>query len=908
MIRVVNLLCEYSDSPVGIDVRQPRFCWQIDTDENAVYQSAYQVQVVQGCDDFSGALVWDSGKVLSQNCLHILYAGEPLVARTRYFYRVKAWVGERVTQWSASRFFETGLMESASWQAEWITHGYRENKKETKPVYYFFKELQIKKTVKQARIYASALGLYEIEINDQKVGQSYFRPGFTSYDSILQYQCYDVTDMLRAGAAQIKVLLADGWYRGVFTFLNRRNLWGKQTALIFQMHVEYADGTKEVLVSDETWQVTNRGSVEYSEFYLGERFDARTDTALSERTNAKRCPHSKQVLTAQIGEDVVKTGEVKPVRVLVTPKGETVVDFGQNLAGWVRFHVQNATAGQEIVISHAETLDEEGNFYTRNLRKAKAQLVYIAAGRREETYEPRFTYMGFRYVRIEGYKDAGLDTVTACVISSELQETGTFACSNADLNQLQSNIVWSQKANFIEIPTDCPQRDERMGYTGDAQIFANTASFNMRTAKFFAKWLNDLKLDQGKNGAVDMTIPREIKIPFIRLSSAGWGDAATVVPWNVYQYYGDKKVLEDQYNSMKRWVEFSARRAAKLTRDEKRLDKEARRLAGYICSKGYHLGDWLAPGEDKKQWIAKKLWVATAYFAHSADILAKAAGVLGKAEDEKKYRALFGIICEAFMQRFVAPDGLIRDGFQSAYALALQFGILPEHLKPKAAEYLAEDVRAHGNHLTTGFLGTPALCFALSDNGQADVAMDLLLQDTCPSWLYPVKMGATTVWERWDSLRPDGTINETLQGGDNMVSFNHYAYGAIGDWLYRRLGGIQTDETECGFKRIVYAPLITRRLSFVQASYESMYGRIAASWELKGDKVFVSLALPANTSACVKLAGAKAKAMRCNGAPLAENSCVSNIKEIANGLQFELQSGNYMFEFAQSNIEGEGIA
>lgn len=904
MFQVKNVLCEYKESPTPIDNKSPRFCWQIDTNERGVCQSAYRIQVATD-SDFESGKVWDTGKVESDQSLHIRYDGTPLMPCARYYFRVRVWAEGMESMWSAPQYFETGLLGSANWQADWITHRYKEKKKETKPVYYFFKDFYTDKPVKKATIFASALGLYNIYINDLKVGNSYFRPGFTSYDHIIQYQSYDVTDMLRLGETQIQVMLADGWYRGVFTFLNKRNLWGKQTALIFQMHVEYADGTCVIVVSDESWQVSCKGNVTYSEFYLGERYDARIDMKLLGRTNAKIYKHTKDTLVGQNGEDVVKIGEMRPVRIIQTTKGETVVDFGQNHAGWVRLNIKDAVSGQEIVLSHAEVLDENGNFYTRNLRKAKAQLVYIASGEKEEIYEPHFTYMGYRYVKIEGYESVDLNTVTSCVICSELKPTGKFICSNEYINRLESNIVWSQKANFIEIPTDCPQRDERMGYTGDAQIFVNAASFNMRTAKFLIKWLNDLKLDQAKSGLVDMTIPRDIKILGIRVSSSGFGDAATIVPWNIYQYFGDKKVLEDQYESMKKWVDFLTKKAAILTREERRMDEDSKAIARYICNKGlYHLGDWLAPGEEKKEWVAKKYWVGTAYFAHSAHIVSKTARVLGNHEDEQKYRALFENICNAFVKKFVLQDGRIRGGFQSAYALALHFNIIPEHLKAQAAEYLAEDVRAHDNHLTTGFLGTPSLCFALSDNGQQECAMDLLLQDTCPSWLYPVKMGATSVWERWDSLRPDGTINETMQGHDNMVSFNHYAYGAIGDWLYRRLGGIQTDEYACGFKRIVYAPIIPYQLSFVHVSYESMYGKIEAKWEKKNGKIFIDLELPANTTACVKLPLAKLETAYCNGASLIQSSYISNIEEAADGVLFSLKSGKYNFEYAQSNNNG----
>ncbi len=895
MLRVENILCEYKEKLLGTDERNPRISWQIKSEEYAVYQKAYRIQVSKEDTFFESGIVWDSGRVMSQDCLHIKYAGYALQPRTRYYVRVKAWAKDMESNWGEAACFETGLINE-NWQADWITADYKERKSETKPVYYFMNEVKIAKPVKRARIYASALGLYNIYIDDEKIGDSYFRPGFTSYDNTLQYQTYETEETLSVGEHKITVMLADGWYRGVFTFLNMRNLWGKKTALIFQMNVDYEDGTSEVISSDESWQVSNNGNVCWSEFYLGEKYDANRLIKAQECTNAKRFKHKKDMLVAQTGEDVVKIDEVSADEIIITPKGETVVDFGQNLAGWVKLCFKDVKHGQKITISHAETLDEDGNFYTRNLRKAKTEIIYIAEGEKEEVYEPQFTYMGFRYIRIEGYDGVDLDTACAQVICSDMKTTLEFECSNPDINKLISNIMWSQRANFIEIPTDCPQRDERMGYTGDAQVFSATANYNMRTPRFFSKWLNDLKTDQRKDGAVDMTIPREIKLPFVKMTSSGWGDAATIVPWSLYECFGDKRVLENQLDSMKRWVDFSAKKAARLTKKEKRMDKELRKHARYICSRGYQLGDWLAPGEEKKQWVAKKKWVATAYFAHSADITAKSANILGRKEDEKKYRDLFEKICYAFNSMFVKPDGSIEDGFQSAYALALKFGIIPESLRENVARHLAEDVAKHDNHLTTGFLGTPVLCFALSENGQEETAINLLIQDTCPSWLYPVKMGATSVWERWDSLLPDGTINETLQGNDNMVSFNHYAYGAIGEWIYKKIGGL-SNGSEPGFKKFIFAPLMTNKISNAKIGYESMYGKIEAGWEKGNDTTMAYLIVPPNTTAEVRLPLCEKNKIICCGKEIEENPNITNIVRKNNEVLFELYSGKYNFNF-----------
>lgn len=906
-----NLLCEYLSNPIGIDVPKPRFSWQIEADEPGIYQAAYQLQVVENCRDFEWSCFWDTGKVNSDCSIHVEYEGPALKSCTRYYFRVRIWDREGTqSPWSEIYFFETAFMKRGEWSASWITPDFPEDKKGTKPVYYFRKNIQCSKKIVKARIYASALGLYEIYLNGTKAGDALFAPGLTSYRNYVQYQTYDVTELLKDNSNNITVLLADGWYRGVFTFKNWRNLWGDKTAFIFQMHVEYEDGKTEVFVSDESWKVTDKGPVLTSEFYAGECYDAeledgrmkpeyKDDTYRNVRIYTK---YSKGKLKAQIGERVVKTGEIKPISMFRTPKGEMVVDLGQNMAGWIRLKLKNTSKGQKIVISHAEILDNENNFYTANLRKAKAQLEYVCRGADLEEYEPHFTYMGFRYVKIEGYNTADTDTVTGIIIHSDLKQTGSFECSNDQINQLQHNILWGQKANFVEIPTDCPQRDERMGYTGDAQIFANTAHFNMRTARFFSKWLYDLKLDQGKNGVVDMTVPREIVVPFFRMKSAGWGDAAVIVPWSLYLYYGDRRILEEQYESMKKWVEFARKGAAKLGRKYRFAKKEVKEIQKYIWDSGIHLGDWLAPGEETKQWIAKKPWVSTAYYAYSTKILAKVAGILSRNEDEKEYTQLFNKICNAFCKKFVEKDGKITDGFQTAYAQALYFGLLPEAIREKAASYLAEDIRRNDNHLTTGFLGTPYLCFALSDFNELKTAYALLFQDTCPSWLYTVKHGATTMWERWDAIKPDGTVNESQINGENMVSFNHYGYGAIGDWLYRRVAGVESDSIQTGFKKIIYYPRIIEELEYAGISFESMYGVVEAKWEKSGSQMLVHLTIPPNSTANVTLPGAQKGKVSANGKPLEEYKYVGSLEKSKEGLRFELQSGRYRFDYEYGGI------
>ena len=466
---------------------------------------------------------------------------------------------------------------------------------------------------------------------------------------------------------------------------------------------------------------------------------------------------------------------MRPVQLLKTPAGESVLDFGQNMVGWVRLKVRGP-AGTTVTLRHAEVLDKEGNFYTANLRAAKQRVSYVLKGDGEEAYEPRFTFQGFRYVAVEGYPgEPTLDRLTGVVVHSDMPVTGHFETSSPMLNQLQRNIVWGQKGNFLDVPTDCPQRDERLGWTGDAQVFARTASFNMDVAGFFAKWLRDVAADQHENGSVPFVVP-DVLSQGGQFSggSAAWADAAVIVPWTMYLSYGDTRVLETQYPSMKAWVEYMRRQAGD----------------GHLWTTGFHFGDWLAFATTRSDYpgaTTGKDLIATAFFAHSTDLLQRTASVLGKNDEAADYLKLLARIKQAFVKEFVTASGRVGENTQTAYALALQFDLLPEDLRAEAARRLAAEVRSRG-HLTTGFVGTPYLCHVLGRYGHLDVAYDLLNRQEYPSWLYPVKQGATTIWERWDGLKPDGAFQDP-----GMNSFNHYAYGAIGEWMYRVVAGLEID-------------------------------------------------------------------------------------------------------------------
>ncbi|RPJ81648.1 MAG: alpha-L-rhamnosidase, partial [Acidobacteria bacterium] len=521
---------------------------------------------------------------------------------------------------------------------------------------------------------------------------------------------------------------------------------------------------------------------------------------------------------------------------------------------WVRLKVQGP-AGTSVTLLHAEVLDKEGNFYTENLRNAKQTVQYTLKGGGSETFEPHFTFQGFRYVAVDGYPGTlTLDSLTGVVIHSDMAKSGEFESSFPLINQLQHNIVWGQKGNFVDVPTDCPQRDERLGWTGDAQVFARTAAFNYDVAGFFTKWLKDVAADQLENGSVPFVIPDVLSRPGRpSAGSAAWADSAVIIPWTMYLVYGDKRFLEEQYESMARWVEYMRQRAG----DD------------YLWTGDFHFGDWLAFATTRSDYpgaTTGKDYIATAFFAHSTDLLARVARVLGRTEDASRYEQLVSKIKEAYRREFVTENGRVAENTQTAYALALEFDLLPENLRHAAAKRLAAEVRER-KHLTTGFVGTPYLCHVLTRYEYLDEAYLLLKREEYPSWVYPVKQGATTIWERWDGQKPDGSFQDK-----GMNSFNHYAYGAIGDWMYRVMAGIELDPAAPGYKHILVQPQPGGGFTSAKASHETMYGKVSSAWSLKDGNFELAVQIPANTRATVRLPKAKSGQVTESGKPISQGN------------------------------------
>lgn len=695
-------------------------------------------------------------------------------------------------------------------------------------VFDFYRDFEAKKPVKSATLEITALGIYEAKINGERAGNFIFAPGWTSYRSRLQVQTYDVTDMIKDKNTLI-IGVAPGW-KAHRTFCEERRsaryLGVNETGLLCALTVEYADGEEEVIYTDAQWNV-KESKTRYSDLYNGCIYDPAYEA--EKIYNAGVFPHTHKILLDQQGEKIVEQERLEAKDIIITPKGETVVDFGQNMTGYVEFKIKGKK-GEKAVIYHAEVLDAEGNFYTDNLRSAKAESVFICDGE-EHICKPSFNFFGFRYIKLEGFSDEiKPENFTAVVVHSEIKRTGYFECSDSRVNKLFSNIIWGQKGNFVDVPTDCPQRDERLGWTGDAQVFVKTASYNFDVEKFFIKWLADLRADQRGWGAVPSVIP-DVFGPDDTCSSA-WADASTICPWQIYQTYGNKELLKDSLDSMKDYLDYITDHSI-----------------GNLWNIGWHFGDWLnldaSSAEDCSKGTNKDL-IATAYFIYSSNIYVKACEVLG--EDCGEYKDLREKYIAAFRNEYM-ENGRIKPEYatQTACVLAVHFGISDNIAE--TAKQLNELVTGCG-HLKTGFVGTPYLLHALADNGYAETAYSLVLREEYPSWLFSVKMGATTIWEHWDSVREDGTMWST-----SMNSFNHYAYGSVADWLYEKAAGIRIDEKNPAFEHIIFAPVTDERLDYVKASIESRNGEVKASWKRENGVVSYEFTVPAGSTATVMLNG-----------------------------------------------------
>ena len=876
-LQVTSLTIDYKPSPIGIDNPEPRLSWIIQSDQANTNQQSYELRAALTDADVKKGrkLVWNSGKVASSQSVHIKYQGEPLKSHQRVYWQVRVVDnhGEK-SNWSETAYFEMGKLNSDDWEADWITPTWEEDPKKSEPSPYLRKEFFLEKTIKQARLYISCQGLYQVEINGLRVGDQEFTPGWTSYDTRLQYQTYDITSLLDQNQNAIGVILGDGWFRGNLGWIDGRNNYGEKLAVIGEIIVEYSDGTRATISTDESWKA-NTGPILESDIYNGEIYDAGKELTgwskvgyddSSWKATAK-IEISKEKLIAPEGPPVKIVDKLEPLSIEKVDEG-WMVDMGQNMVGWIQIKA-SGEKGDVITLRHAEVLDKEGNMYYDNLRAAKCTNTYLLKGGTEEIFEPHFTFQGFRYVMVSGYPgELTADKIRGMTIHSDMDASGTFECSDPLINQLQHNIVWGLKGNFLDVPTDCPQRDERLGWTGDAQVFAPTACFNMNAAAFYTKWLKDLAADQKEDGSIPHVVPDILG----GTGATGWADAGIIIPWAVYLDYGDVTVLENQYESMKAWIGFMKERAGE----------------DLIWTGDFHFGDWLSFASTRSDYMGAytlKDLIATAYYSFSSSIVAKTAAVLGHEEEAQYYTQLSEQIKKAFNEEFVTPNGRLVANTQTAYTLALAFDMLDSETAKKSAAFLAGNVEQF-KHITTGFLGTPLISLTLTDIGRNDLAYLLLNRKEYPSWLYPVTMGATTIWERWDGQKPDSTFQNP-----GMNSFNHYAYGAIGKWMYQVVAGIGIDEEQPGYKHIVIQPRPGGGLTSAKATHQSMYGEIVSEWKLEGTKLTMKVEIPDNTTATIHIPGA-ASGITINGSSLAQFGL--NYKEAEGKVLGKTGSGKYI--------------
>ncbi|HEX5730888.1 glycoside hydrolase family 78 protein [Microbacterium sp.] len=850
-VRIAAPSIEHHRAAIGIGESSPRVSWIIESAPEGWTQAAYEISVERP----SGA---ESVAVDSPEQVLVDWPTAPLHSRERAGVRVRVAGADGVwSEWSPFTAAEAGLLEPEDWTARPVGAAWPEDREsDDRRPSLVRTDFQVGEGLVSARLYATAHGLYEAELNGTRVGDDALSPGWTVYPQRLRYYTYDVTDLLVPGPNAIGAWLGDGWYRGRLGWRGGfRNLFGDDLSFLGQLELTYADGRRETVATDAAWKAAP-SPILRTGIYDGEDYDARLeldgwsspgfdDASWDAVAVRERDPRT---LVAPTAPPVRCTEDVRPIEVLTSPSGARILDFGQNLVGRVRFQV-TGPAGATVRVRTAEVL-QDGEVYTRPLREARSTDHYTLAGRPDgEDWEPRFTFHGFRYAEIDGWPgdvDAAADAgdLVARVYHTDLERTGWFETSDPLVNRLHENVVWGMRGNFVDIPTDCPQRDERVGWTGDIQVFAPTASFLYDASGMLSGWLRDVAAEQLPDGTIPWYVP---VIPAHSMwtpirPGAAWGDVATLTPWTLYERFGDAGVLEAQFDSARRWVDL--------------IDS----LAGpdRLWNTGFQLGDWLdpaAPPQDPSDARTDRYLVATAYFAKSTRTVARIAAVLGRTDDEAHYLALADEIDAAFAAEYVLPNGRMTSDAQTAYALAIAFDLIPDAARRDAAgERLAELVREAENRIATGFVGTPLVSDALTQTGHLDKAYDLLLEQGCPSWLYQVVMGATTVWERWDSLLPDGNVNP-----GTMTSFNHYALGAVADWLHRVVGGLAPAAP--GYREVRFAPQPGGGLTSAAARHRTPYGDAAISWRIEDDRLVVDVRVPVGATGTLQLPGLPAETL-----------------------------------------------
>lgn len=825
--RVGRLRVEQAEPGAALGTAEPRLSWLLETRDDSWRSDRYEVEFRDSAGETSIATVSGGESVL------VDWPFGPLESRQHGHVRVRIGSADRWTAWSEPEPLEIGLLTLADWSAAFVSPVSLGGLDDGAPL--VFTDFTIDELPVRARLFVSAHGIYEAALNGARIGDDVLAPGWTAYEHRLRYQAYDVLAELRRGANTLSGLLGNGWYRGQLVWQGNRSSYGDRLALLAQLELEFADGSRRTVATDATWRASPSGIL-FDDLYDGERRDLRVpntpDRASSEPVEIVTGDHAR--LVARRSPAVRVTERVPATDMSVSPSGATIVDFGQNLVGWVELIVRNGSAGDEVTVRHAEVL-EAGELALRPLRSAKVTATYILSGADVEVLRPTFTFNGFRYAEISGTPALASIDVTALVLGSDLRRTAWFETSDPLVDRLHENVVWGMRGNFLDLPTDCPQRDERLGWTGDIQVFTPTAATLYDTSGFLAGWLEDLAAEQRPDGGVPYVIPDVLRAD--NPAAAAWSDAATIVPSMLFRAYADRGMLERQYPSMRAWVE-------KVTR-----------LAGddHLWNSGFQFGDWLdptAPPEEPAKAAADPYVVATAYYARSTRLLADAATTLGRADDAERFHDLAERIVRAFNHEYVTPGGRVLSDCQTVYALALCWDLLEHDAARRAAgDRLVELVIAADYRVATGFVGTPLILDALCIAGRPDVAHRMLLETAPPSWLYAVTMGATTIWERWDSMLTDGSVNP-----GTMTSFNHYAYGAVADWLHRGVGGLAVAAP--GWSRVTVRPLVTGQLEHARIAVDSPYGRIESSWRIEDGRVLLDVEVPYGVEADVWVPGA----------------------------------------------------
>lgn len=930
-----QLRCEYLVNPLGIDESRPRLGWVVESDERGQKQTAYQVLVAsdEATLDKDRGDLWDSGKIAGAETSSIVYHGKSLSSRQRCCWKVRVWDKDgKASAWSEPARWSMGLLKAGDWQAQFISF------KDKSPVHKFKeplflpaarqyrKEFAASRKVRRATIYATALGIYELHLNGRRVGDEWFAPGWCDYHQRAYYNTYDVTTLVKDGANALGAWVADGWYSGYIGFglltgigteAIGRYTYGKTPALMAQLEIEYADGSRETVATDTSWKVTGAGPIQEADFLMGESYDARRELRgwaepgfdASQWETAIRAEDAGSVkakfyeyrnppaggklkiegrevdlgfkrppkLEAFPGVAVRAIEEIKPLAITSLTNGVYLFNLGQNFAGVVRLKVKGP-AGTQIRLRYGEMLHPDGRLMTENLRKARATDFYTLRGDPEgESYVPRFTFHGFQYVELTGFPGKpGLEAITGIVLHSDTALTSAFECSDPMVNRLFKNIVWTQRANFLDLPTDCPQRDERFGWTGDAQIYVGAATYNADVASFYTKWLRDLMESQRPNGV----FPGFAPYPFQHGWDFGtaWCDAGVICPWTIWRAYGDTRIIERCWEPMTRFIAW-----------RKSASKD---YLGVVH--GNEWGDWLSVNEK-----TPLDYIDTAYFAYSTKLMAEMAQAIGKTREAAEYCELLGKITLAFNQKYVKPDGSLAVDTQTAYALALYMDLLPENQRPAAAARLAKKIQDNEGRMSTGFLGTRPLLPVLSANGQPDLAVRLFQSHKYPSWGYEVDQGATTIWERWNSYTKD----KGFGGAQNaeMNSFSHYSFGAVCEWMFSQLAGIQSEGP--GYQRIIIRPTPPspgsnpdqKPIDWVRAHYDSIRGRIASAWKIEGGSFSLEATLPANTSATVYVSARDAASVTESGKPLAQAPGVKVLRTEGGRVVLAVESGHYKF-------------